>query len=252
MKCFVLLIAIVLTASAVPAQKVLPQLEAYTSGGLFFEKLNTDTLVPSARRNKQRLGDVSSFGLQLVLQPAKDRWLIKGGIGFSLRHYSMNKYSIGDFFTSLFLFDAPARRDTTTISYVRLTNKYLQIPVSVAYRLAGSATSTAALTAGVNLRNDFLLSSQAQVNFDAAYLQPTAATVNGFKDLYTKNAATYALTVEPYIQGSVLIYKGLGLFMQVRPFSFYASRLENRFTSSTTELIGGTVGIVYQFGGWKR
>lgn len=248
MKHFALFIAIVLTTSALSAQKLLPQLEAYTGGGLFFERLNSDTLVPTARRNKQRLGDVSSLGLQVVLQPAKERWLIKAGLGFSLRHYSMNKYTIGDFFTSLFLFDAPARRDTTTISYVRLTNKYLQIPVSVAYRLAGSATSTATLTAGVNLRSDFLLSSQAQVDFDAAYLQPTAATVNGFKQLYTKQAASFVLTVEPYIQGSVLIYKGLGLFMQVRPFSLYASRLDNRFTSSTTELIGGSVGIVYQFG----
>lgn len=252
MKYLVFFVTAFLAVSIVQAQKPLPRLEAYTGGGLFFEKLNSDTLVPAARRNKQRLGDVSSLGLQLVLQPAKQRWLVKAGIGFSLRHYSMNKYSVGDFFTSLFLFDAPVRQDTTTISYVRLTNKYLQFPVSVAYRLAGSSTSTATLTAGVNLRNDFLLSSQAQVNFDAAYLQPSAAAVNGFKNLYTKHAATYVLTVEPYIQGWVLINKGLGLFMQVRPFSFYASRLDNRFTSSTTELIGGTVGIVYQLGSWKR
>ncbi len=249
MKRFVLFIAILLAASAVQAQKLLPRLEAYTSGGLFFEKLNNDTLVPTARRNKQRLGDVSSLGLQVVLQPAKSRWLIKGGIGFSLRHYSMNKYSIGDFFTSLFLFDAPARQDTTTISYVRLTNKYLQVPVTVAYTLAGSATSTATLTAGINLRSDFLLSSQAQINFDAAYQQPGAATVNSFKQLYTKQATKYVLTAEPYIQGTLLVHKGLGLFMQVRPFSFYTSRLDNRFTSSTAELFGGTVGVVYQFGG---
>ena len=73
--------------------------------------------------------------LQVTVPLKNQRWLVKGGIGFSQRHYSLSKYSIGDFITILFLFDSPLRRDSFALSHVRFTNNYFQIPFSFTYML---------------------------------------------------------------------------------------------------------------------
>ncbi len=248
MKYLFLTLCLLLISVAAFEQNKAPRLEAYGGTGLFFEQLNNDTLVPEKRRNTSRLGDVSSYGLQVTMQAGKSRWLIKGGLGYSERHYSMNKYTLGDFFTDLFLFDSPPPHDTSSISYVRLTNQYLQVPVTIAYSIIRRKRGIGgAFTAGLNMRSDILLNSSAQVEFDATYIQPTAATVNQFKKLYTQNATAYVLTIEPYLEGSFFVYKGIGMYIQVRPFSFYSSPFDKRFTSGTFELVGSSFGLMYDF-----
>ena len=105
---YILVLIFLFFNSCIQAQNIKPKLEVYAAPGFFFEQLSGDSLVPPEKRNHARLGDISSFVLQAAVPLKNQRWLIKGGVGFSQRHYSLSKYSIGDFITSLFLFDSPS------------------------------------------------------------------------------------------------------------------------------------------------
>jgi len=177
----------------------------------------------------------------------KSRWMIKGGLGYTEKHYSINKYSLGDFFTDLFLFDTPPPRDTSSISFVRFTNQYLQVPFSVAYSCVRREHGLATLAVGIDIRSDILLHSNAQIEFDDTYAQPTPATVNNFKQLYTEGATNYTVTVEPYLEVSFFVYKAIGMYVQAKPLSYYSSPLDKRFTSATAEAFKGNIGIMYDF-----
>lgn len=226
------------------AQNVKPQLQVYAAPGFFFEQLSSDSLVPPEKRRHSRLGDISSFALQAAVPLKNQRWLIKAGAGFSQRHYSLSKYSIGDFITSLFLFDSRLRRDSFAISYVRFTNNYFQIPVSFAYML-NKPGNRFHLYTGLNLRADFLAKSKAEVRFDSSYKIPDAPDISAAQKVYTANATKFVFTVEPYIEGSFALYKKFGTFIQFRPFSFYSSQLDKKLTTSTGELLSFTFGASY-------
>src|ERR1700755_1448404 len=101
------------------AQYVNPKLEIHVTPGLFSEQLSNDALIPPKRINDDRIGDVVSYAAQYAMQLKNQRFTIKAGIGFSQRHYSLNKYSFGDFLFGLFLFDSPYHGDTFNLSYVR-------------------------------------------------------------------------------------------------------------------------------------
>jgi hypothetical protein len=244
MKLFLLIISTCILLNC-RSQNTFPKLEMYAAPGLFFEQLNNDSLIPPKRHNSSRLGDVVSYSMQSVWTLKNQRWIFKGGIGFSQRHYSLNKYSIGDFFTALFLFDSPPRYDSFNISYVRFTNNYFELPVSFA-RILTKPGHNFQSTVGINVRSSLLLKSSADITFDNTYT-PTQPDSMVVKKAYTQNASKFVLIAEPYIDGSFKIYKNAGGYFQFRPFSFYASRLNTEFTSSTVEFFSFAFGLYYSF-----
>jgi hypothetical protein len=230
-------------------QNTQPRLELYTAPGLFFEGLNSNTLVPKRQQNNSRLGDDVSYDFLTSFTTRNSRWVIKGGLGYRQRHYSLAKYNVGDFFIDLFLFDAsPRPRDTFALSRVRFTNNYIDVPLSVAYGIGRRRKGLPWFTAGINVRLGFLTESSAVIEADSSILPlPTPQETNVFKKIYTQGATKLTLSVEPYLEGSFFVYKGIGLIGQLRPFSFYSSRLNKTFTTGTLEVFGCSAGLIYDF-----
>lgn len=223
------------------------RLELYGATGLFNTQLSRDSLVPPDRRGKSRLGDVSSYGLQYSLPVGNKRWAIKGGVGYSVRHYSLNKYSVGDFFTAIFLFGGRPRSDTFQISYLRFTNKYVQVPLSFAYTISPNKYDRIKFTTGLQLRSDFLISSDAAPRFDSSVFIPAASDFGKVSDAYKKSASKYLLTAEPFIEADFILYQNWGMYLQLKPFSFYTSETDSKLTTSNAEFFGFGMGIFYNF-----
>jgi hypothetical protein len=72
--------------TATNAQVNQPKIQVSVLPGLFFEQLSADSLVPPGRRNKTRLGDVTSYALQVAIPLKNKRFTLKAGAGFSQRH----------------------------------------------------------------------------------------------------------------------------------------------------------------------
>ena len=229
--------------TATYAQVNQPKIEVSALPGLFFEQLSADSLIPPGRRNKTRLGDVTSYAIQLAKPLKNKRFTIKAGAGFSQRHYSLNKYSINDIFTAFFLFDSPARTDSFNLSYMRFTNNYFQVPVSASYTITRPVNNFQ-LAVGLNLRSDFLIKSDAAVVFDSTYKIPSSPDIAMAKSIYARNATNYVLTIQPYIEGLFNVYKKLGLFFQFSLLSA-STKLDTRLTTSTTGIFDFSFGAFY-------
>jgi hypothetical protein len=221
-----------------------PKIEAYVAPGFFFEQLSKDSLVPPDRRDHDRLGDVVSYAIQAAIPLKNERWTIKAGVGFSQRHYSLNKYDIGDVFIILFSFGFQLPRDSFNLRYVRFTNNYFQVPVSFSYTVT-KPEHNFQLAFGLNFRSDFLTQSKAEIIFDSTYKVPTRADIIHAKTIYTHNASKFVFTAESYMEGSFSVHKNLGLLFQFRPFSFYSGGLDKRLTTSTMEVFSFTFGAFY-------
>ena len=235
-------------ATTVHAQNIHPRIELYAAPGFFLEQLNNDSLIPPDRRMHSRLGDIVSYGMQYRFSQKNKRLLLKTGIGFSERNYSLNKYSLDGFFVSLFSFGLGSKKDTFAVAYVKLTNRYLQIPVSVAWLFTRpDKGKVVTLSAGINFHSDFLLKSKARIDTDSSYYIPSAEGLNELQDKYTSGATKYVLTAEPYFETSINIYKGIGFYTQFSPFSFYASKLNQEYTSSTFNVFNFSFGLFYNF-----
>lgn len=215
------------------------KIKAFAETGLFNERFNYDSLIPERRRGGERLGDVNSFGLQYEFKLGNTNWFAKTGLGFSNRHYSISKYSFGDIFFAFFLFDAPQKKDSFAINYVRFTNKYLQIPLSLSYNFSRRRNSQ--FKVGINLRSDFLLESKASFKLDST----NTNDIFVLEKAYTSDATKSIFTLEPYIEQSFRVYKNAGMYYQFRPFSFTSAKLNNRFTVSTNEFLSLTFGVFY-------
>lgn len=242
----ILTIVFLLSFITIQAQITVPRLEVCAAPGLFFEKLSTDNLVPAGRQNVSRLGDMFFCGMQFAAPLKNQRFTIKAGAGFSQRHYSLNKYGFDDFLVAIFSFGMASNTDTFSLSYVRLTNNYLQIPLSASYTVT-NLNRRFQLAFGINLRNDFLTGRKAQVVFDSVYIIPQPADIVATKDLYTRNASTFVFTAESFVEGSFRVKNNFGMLFQFRPFSFYSSPLDKRLTTSTVEVFGFTFGAFYSF-----
>lgn len=226
------------------AQYTTPRIEAYVAPGLFSEQLSNDALIPPNRNNDSRIGDVVSYGVQFATPLKNQRFTIKAGLGFSQRHYSITKYTLGDVLFSLFLFGSPYRGDTFNLSYVRFTNNYLQVPLSCSYTLTRPRHNFQ-LAAGLALRSDFLTGRKVQIIFDSVYKIPQPRDIEIAKEMYTRNASTFVFTAEPYLEGSFSLYKKIGLFFQFSPLSYYTSPLDKRLTTSSVEFFSFTFGAFY-------
>ena len=165
------------------SQNIQPKLEAYVAPGFFFETISRDSLIPAHQQAHSRLGDVVSYAMQLSLPLENPQWSIKGGLGFSQRHYSITKYTLDDFFVSLFPFGSQ-NRDSFNLRHVRFTNSYFQVPLSFAYTVTKPGHNFQ-FAFGLNLRSDFLTQSKADIIFDSAYKVPTSADIIYAKTIYT-------------------------------------------------------------------
>lgn len=248
MRCLLLVCIALLAAFNGFSQINSSRLEVIASPGLFLEQMNSDGLLPDNNKNESRLGDVVSYDLLYNFPLKNERWRIKAGAGFSQRHYSLTKYSFGDYFAAIIFFWDYYPSDTFALNYVRLTNNYFQLPVSIGYNFTRNRNMRFKLSAGLNFRSDFLLSSKAEVRFDSSYFIPQASDIPVVKSKYTAHAAKYVLSIEPYIENDFAVYKNLGLFLQFRPFSIYTSRLDHQFSSSTVDLFGFSFGAYYAVG----
>jgi len=228
---------------AAQSQKNQPKLEAYVAPGFFFETISRDSLIPAHQQAHSRLGNVISYAVQLALPLENQQWSVKGGVGFSQRHYSITKYTLDDFFVSLFPFGSQ-RRDSFNLRHVRFTNNYFQVPVSFSYTVT-KPEHNFHLAFGLNLRSDFLTQSKADIIFDSVYKVPTSADIIYAKTIYTDKASKFVFTVEPYMEGSFSVDKNLGFFFQFRPFSFYSDGLDKRLTTRTVEVFSFTFGAFY-------
>ncbi|MEP6466563.1 MAG: hypothetical protein ABJB05_09665 [Parafilimonas sp.] len=226
------------------AQYKNPKLQVYITPGLNTVQLSDDDLIPPNRKNTSRIGDVVSVGLQIAAPLKNKRFAISGGLGFSQRHYSLNKYSFADFIADLFLFDSPYRNDTFNLSYVRFTNNYFQVPVSGTYMLTRPYHNFQ-LAVGLSLKFDFLIGKKATITFDETYNTPQTADIEAAKKTYTANTTGFVFTAAPYFESSFNVAKKTGLLFQFVLPSYYSSPLHKRLTTSTTEVFSFTFGAFY-------
>lgn len=230
-------------------QATKPKIDIYAAPGIFIEGLNNNVLVPKSEQDGGRIGDDASFGAVVNLPVRKGIFMVKAGLGYHEMHYSMSKYSIGDFIGALFLFDAPYSHDTFPISRVRFTNKYLEVPLAFAFHISHRRNDLNGLSVGVYVKPSFLLNSHADITADtfASRTPPSPGLQRAYQKLYTQDATKFTLIVQPYIEWSFNINNGLGFITQIRPLSWYSSPLNKKFTNFTAQLFGFTAGVVYDF-----
>ena len=91
-------------------------MEAYVAPGFFLNPPSNDSLIPAHEKSTDRIGDVTSYAIQLALPLKNKRWTVKAGAGFSQRHYSISKYTlddlIGDLISAFFHLFAATPNDT--------------------------------------------------------------------------------------------------------------------------------------------
>ncbi|MBV9962156.1 MAG: outer membrane beta-barrel protein [Parafilimonas sp.] len=223
------------------AQIYKPKLEIVATPGLFVESTSYDSLLPAHQKRAARIGDVTSYAMQLSLPLKNERWTVKAGIGFSQRHFSINKYTLDDFFIALFAFDAQPHRDSFNLSRIKFTDNYFQVPLSCSYTVTRPLHNFQ-LAFGINVLSNFLITAKANLTFDSTYKTPAASDIAYAKNVYTHNASKYVCTIQPYAEASFLISKKLGLLFQSGFPSYYSSRLDKRLTTSTIELFSFTFG----------
>lgn len=230
--------------SPVIAQYKNPKLQAYISPGITLVNLSQSNLIPPGKKNQTRIGDIFSCGVQFTSPLKNKRFALSYGAGFSQQHYSFSKYSIGDFITYLFLFDAPSNIDTFKINYVRFTNDYFDIPLSASFTIT-KPKHNFQLAAGISLRPGFLVYNKAQIEFDNTYNIPSAEQIIATKKDYTGNASKFVFTATPYLEASFNTYKNFGLLFRNNLPSFYSTPPDKQLTTSTIELFSFTFGAFY-------
>lgn len=213
------------------------------------EQLNESALVPAGSRNSGRLGDDFLFGSTIKMPLWKGWGSIGAGVGYKQMHYSISKYSISDIIGALFLFDGGNRVDTFPLSRVRFINSYIEVPVSISFHLPNRQGNLFGFSAGLNVKPGFLLKSKPQLTFDAT---PDAAPIpitdqQKLATAYTKDASRVVITIQPYVEWSMSLSKGFGMGVQLWPLSYYGSKLNNRFTSYTFEIINFSANFIYDF-----
>ncbi|MBS1746641.1 MAG: outer membrane beta-barrel protein [Bacteroidetes bacterium] len=228
------------------AQYKNPKLQAYISPGITLVQLSNNDLIPPGKKHQTRIGDIFSCGVQFTSPLKNKRFVLSYGAGFSQQHYSFSKYSIGDFITYLFLFDAPNNIDTFKINYVRFTNDYFDVPLSASFTITKPKRNFQ-LAAGLSLRPGFLVYNNARIDFDYTYNNPSSEQITATKKDYTDNASSFVFTATPYFEASFNTNKNFGLLFRSNLPSFYATPPDKQLTTSTIELFSFTFGAFYSF-----
>jgi len=250
MKKSALLICLFLSAvSHAFCQPTSPRVDVYGSQGLFLEQINEDELVPKGNRNAARVGDNFSFGGTIKMPLWKGWGSIGAGIGYKQTHYSLSKYSIGDIIGALFLFDGGRGADTFPLSRVRFVNSYIEVPLSISFHLPNRDGNLFGFSAGLHVKPGFLLKSRPELTFEAT---PSSAPIPAADQqklaaVYTKDASKFIICIQPYAEWSMSFSKGFGMGVQLWPLSYYSSRLNNKFTSFSVEVINFSASFIYDF-----
>ncbi len=245
MKRLLCLFTLLMIAPAIFAQFSSGQIEAYASAGLFSTKLSHDSLVPQRMHGKTRLGSLASYGIQYGV-PVSKSVMLKAGIGYSTRTYSVVKYSNN----LLFLFILPFGSysyDSFPIARVQYHTRYLEVPLSFDYNVSRPKAGVQVHFGGT-ARLQFLANDKTTVTpDDDSGTNNNPAGIETAEKLYAGDVKKFVFTLEPYMDVSFRIYKGIGAYYRIKPFSLYASPLNNKVATREGEFLGSGVGLWYRF-----
>jgi len=224
-----------------------PRIELYTAPGLFLEKLNYDSLVPTFQRGNTRFSTAVSFATQYSYPLFNQRIWVKMGIGYSKRYFSLTNTGLDQDRSWFLPLGNPPRQDSIIISYIKFRNTYLQIPISISLiRSHDVAKKRTRALLGLNLRFEYLMRNNAEITaYSRSGGSITKEAVEQLKSIYTKDATKWVVVLSPFIEFSSYIHKNLGMFLQFEPVSLYASKLNSRVTASTIEFYSYKFGFYY-------
>ncbi|MER3498176.1 MAG: hypothetical protein C4308_05815 [Chitinophagaceae bacterium] len=203
------------------------------TGGLAIYPYSHDSLVALRKQGDVGMGSDLLINLRLSKQ-FKPQWYLIAELGYAHREILMNKNSIGDFFISLWMFDAPAPK-TFKINQVRLTSHYLNIGSGIHVSL--NPNKAFQVHPALQLNAGFLLSSHASLQLDVANNPPSADEREKLKKQYKNSSAKFILGVEPRFDLKFRIHKSLRLTADVFPFMFYVSSWNKKMLSGNTVVI---------------
>jgi hypothetical protein len=242
MKIYLTAISI-LVCCMIHAQKKSNTVLAETGGAISLQSFTQDSLVPPRRKGKIAAADDLHASVQYLFSLPGTQLKLRAGIGYAERHFSLNKTSFGDMFTAIFGFGA-VRQDTFHLSQVRMTNKYINIPVGFSYRLAHGRPKRVEVHAGVQVNNLFLISSQASGRFDSAYHIPTPAEKTRVENEYGHTATKYVSSLYPRIDLRIAVIRQLGINLTLQPLMVYFNSTNKRILQNSTSF-AGFAGLYY-------
>lgn len=223
-------------------------LEAYVSPGLFTARFSHgNSMVPQGMQGRTRIGSIVSYGIQYGV-PAGKRVSLKAGIGYSTRQYSMVQYRDANILFLFIIPFAPAQPiDSFPISRLQYNNRYVEVPLSFDYNVSRNKAAVQ-VHFGLNARLQFLASAKiiATPNDQSANFNDPAI-VHQAEQRYADDVKKFVFTLEPYMDVSFRIYKGIGVYYRTKPVSLYASTLNHKVTDSQAEFLGSGFGVWYQF-----
>lgn len=244
MKRLICLPLFLLLVSVCFAQFSKGQLDAYATPGLFNVKFSHDGTVPERQQGRSRLGSLGCYGIQYGVSVSK-RIMLKAGVGYTSRKYSMVKYAGDPFF--IFYFFSDQSSDPFPISRIQYNNSYIEAPLAFEYN-PSVLKSDLQVHFGFNARLQFLAKAKVTITPDDSQPANTSPdAIRATETYYVDDVNSFVITLEPYMDIWIRLHKGLGIYYRIKPVSFYASRLNQKTTTSQIEFIGGGVGLSYHF-----
>jgi hypothetical protein len=240
-----LLILLVILQNSTRAQYGPHSLEIVQSGGFSTYSFQHDSLVFPRRRGQAAFGSEAGVAAIYQFHFVRQRLALKAGLGYGNKEIYMNKYNIGDLLASLFPFGG-FRKDSSYLSHVTISGKYLVVPFSFNYRLTRNMRHGAQFFVGIEMSFQLLLRSFARVEFDSAYHFGSPRESEVLKGKYAAQMRRFLLSFAPHIDLRIRCYRNLGILFNLFPISFYGSSLTKEITSSGG-VIGSSFGIYHNF-----
>lgn len=234
---FLLLIFFSVIAFSSSAQIKKYSVLAEGGGAVSLFRFSKDSLVPPKRQGKTGVSSDGYAGVYFLFSLHNPAFKYKVGIGYTERGFTLNKYSFGDFFTSLFLFDSYGNSDSFHLQSVHIRNQYVNIPVGFSYRLSKNKRRICEVYTGIQLNSNILVTSNAAANFDSIYIIPTTSQKNAVEKRYAQTSGRFLVSLMPRMDLRFTVYRELGIDMTLFPFIF-------DINSSNKELISGAFGFV--------
>jgi len=233
MKTFLLMLLLFCTISS-EAQLKYERTEIVTGGFINPFSYTKDSMVLPRSRNKLSFGDEFNADLQVCFALPNKRFRVTGGVGYSQRHFSMNKFNVGDFV--LLVIPFAYKWDTAYLSRVRFTGQYINVPLGFECRLSATEKHRVTFFTGIRLISSIKIASSVDATADTNYFRPSVSQLNSIKDAYNNTLNSYLLRIEPYLDMDIYFVKGFGMRMGLFPLSFYATRWAQKLTIPPTAL----------------
>ncbi len=240
-----LVILLVILQNTSRAQHGPHSLEIVLSGGFSAYSFQHDSLVFPRRRGQLAFGWEAGVAAVYQFHFLKQRLALKGGLGYGNKEIYMNKYNLGDFVASLFLFGRTIN-DSSYLSHVTITGKYLMVPFSFNYRITRNMRHGAQFFVGIEMNSQLLLRSFARIEFDSAYHVGGPRESEVLKEKYAAQMRKFLLSLTPHFDLRIRCNRNLGILFNLFPISFYGSSLTKEITSSGGA-ISSSFGIYYNF-----